>query len=275
MLPVMLAVMSVSTLTAGGCGGMLISRDEEIAMGREAAPKFTEEYGGEVQDQPLQEYVRNVGKSVAVESDREMPYTFTLVRSETPNAFALPGGPIFITAGLMARMENERELAAVLGHEVAHIANRHNVKRLEKQMGAMLLLEVAKIAVGKENAAATEQVGALVANMALLKYSRKDEYEADSAGLVYMEKAGYNPWGMVELLRTLKDLSGKGSELTEMFQTHPLPENRIERTASIVRDEYESHEKSTPDPNLQRFARMRQRLRTYMKKHPVKDKPSE
>jgi predicted Zn-dependent protease len=80
---------------------------------------------------------------------------------------------------------------------------------------------------------------------------------------------------MVELLRTLKQLSGNGGEFTEMFQTHPLPENRIERTASIVRDEYESHEKSTPDPNLQRFARMRQRLRTYMKKHPVKDKPSE
>jgi predicted Zn-dependent protease len=265
MLPVMLAVMSVSTLTAGGCGGMLISREQEIAMGREAAPKFKEEFGGEVKDTPLQDYVTTVGKTVAIKSDREMPYTFTLVRSDVPNAFALPGGPIFITAGLMARMENERELAAVLGHEVAHVANRHNVQQLEKQMGAALLIEVAKIAVGKENAGATEQVGKLVTNMALLKYSREDEYEADADGLVYMEKAGYNPWGMIELLRTLKQLSGDGGgDFTEMFQTHPLPQNRIDKAVSTVRDEYESYQSSTPDPDADRFGSMRRRLLNHM-----------
>ncbi|MFP4140067.1 MAG: M48 family metalloprotease [Phycisphaerae bacterium] len=260
----MVAIMSISTLTAGGCGGMLISREQEIAMGREAAPKFTEEFGGELKDVALQDYVTTVGKTVAAKSDREMPYTFTIVRSDVPNAFALPGGPIFLTAGLMARMENERELAAVLGHEVAHIANRHNVKQLEKQMGAMLLIEVAKIAVGEENAGATEQVGKLVTNMALLKYSRKDEYQADADGLVYMEKANYNPWGMVELLRTLKELSGKGSDLTEMFQTHPLPENRIDKAVAAVKDEYESYQLSSPDPDAQRFQRMRRRLLNHM-----------
>ncbi|MFP4054221.1 MAG: M48 family metalloprotease [Phycisphaerae bacterium] len=267
MVLLMAAMLGISSLMVG-CGDngfQLISREQEIAMGEEAAPKFKEEFGGEVEDEALQQYVRGVGQSVAAKADRPMPYEFTLVRSDTPNAFALPGGKIFITAGLMSYMENERELAAVLAHEVAHVVHRHNVDRLKQQMGASVLLEVAKIAIGPEHAETAGAVGNLVANMTLLKYSRDDEYEADRRGVSIMERAGYNPWGMVELLETLKALSGEGGgTFNEMFQTHPLPENRIDKARELVRDDYESYSAQSADPDAGRFRDMQQRLLDHM-----------
>lgn len=223
----------------GGRVLKLISREEEIALGNEAAPKFEEEFGGLVDNQQLQDYVSGIGNRVAGPAEREMPYEFGLLKSEVPNAFALPGGKVYVTAGLLELMDNERQLAAVLGHEVGHVAALHNVQGMQRQMGAQLMIELAGMAVGPEYQRTAEIATKVTTTMVNLRYSRKQEYEADKLGLRYMTAAGYNPWGMAELLRHLQEASGRGGgSLTEMFQTHPLTSNRIEEVSELIRQQY-------------------------------------
>lgn len=242
---------------------ILISREQEIAMGEEAAPQFEQEFDGAVDNPELQAYVSSVGQRVAAYSKRDMPYEFTLVKSNVPNAFALPGGKIFVTAGLMSYMENERELAAVLGHEVAHVSALHNVDRMQDQMGAQILVEAAETIIGGEKGAAAGKAGEVASTMVLLKYSRDDEYEADKYGMHFMADAGYNPYGMVELLETLNKLGGEGGgKFSEMFQTHPLSSERVKRAQELIADteEYSRFSPDQPDPNRQRFLTMRDLL---------------
>ena len=237
----------------------LISTSQEISMGAEAAPEFEKEFDGRVPNQELQSYVQAVGGRVAAVSDREMPYEFTLVQSKVPNAFALPGGKIFITAGLMSRMTNERQLAAVLGHETGHVAAKHNVNGLQRQMGAAVLVQIAGMILSGTEGQAAQGVAKVVAGMATMKYGRDDEYQSDQLGIKYMSQAGYNPWGMVELLNVLKSLSdSEGSTLTEMFQTHPLTGKRISEAEDTIKDkdEYDRFSRKDKDPNEQRFRRM-------------------
>jgi len=241
----------------------LISEEDEIRIGTEAAPQFEKEFGGAVPDATLQNYVKRVGASLAEVSHREMPYEYTLVASEIPNAFALPGGKIFLTSGLMARMTNERQLAAVLGHETAHVSAKHNVKGMQRQMGAQVLVAIAQKIVSPDSAAAAGAAAQVVTGMASLKYSRNDEYEADHYGAIYMERAGYNPWGMVELQDILLKMSGDGGgTFTEMFQTHPLPANRIVKVGEFIESDsrLEEYSKNSPDRNAGVFLSMRARL---------------
>jgi predicted Zn-dependent protease len=256
---------------AGGCSMnpatgkkhlIFISQEQEISIGTEAAPEFEKEFGGKVPDKRLQAYVQMVGAKVAAVSEREeIPYEFTLVRSKIPNAFALPGGKIFITAGLMSKMTNERQLAAVLGHETGHVAAQHNVLGMQRQMGVAVLADVAGQLAGEDKASATQAVTKVVAGMAGLKYSRNDEYEADKLGIRYMTRAGYNPWGMVELLTVLLNLSeSEPGSMTEMFRTHPLTSKRISEAKEIIEDDHEDFSPSKADPNTARFLKMRRLL---------------
>ena len=190
-----------------------------------------------------------------------MPYEFRLVASDVPNAFALPGGKVFLTAGLMSRMSNERQLAAVLGHEVGHVAALHNVKGMQRQMGAQTLVMIAGHLAGEDKETIAKDVASVVANMATLNYSRDDEYQADQLGIRYMTKAGYNPHGMVELLTVLKGLSeSEGSWLEEMFQTHPLTPKRISDAGKIIEAEHPGYSVNAADPNADRFLQMRKLL---------------
>ncbi len=257
---------------AGGCSEnpvtgdselTLISRQQEIAMGTEASPQFETEFGGAVPDSTLQGYVQSVGMQVARVSHRpDMPYEYTLVRSDVPNAFALPGGKIFVTAGLVRRMTNERQLAAVLGHETGHVAAKHNVKGMQRQMGVSVLAEIAARATGVGTAG---DVAKIVGSVANLKYSRDDEYQADRIGIEYLAKANYNPWGMVELLTILLNLhEEEPGTLAEMFQTHPLSSKRIEQASETIREGYPSASSTAPDPAADRFAGMKARMLKYV-----------
>jgi len=247
---------------------ILISREQEIALGAEAAPEFEQEFGGRVPNDQLQGYVQSVGARLAAASDRPMPYSYTLLKSDVPNAFALPGGSIFITAGLMRRMTNERQLAAVLGHETAHVAARHSVKQMQKQMGAQLLVEIAGRAGGAETGQTVADVAKIVASMATLKYSRDDEYQADAVGVRYTTRAGYNPWGMVELLNVLKSLSDtEPGTFGEMFQTHPMSSKRIQEAEGILKDDtYAKWSPTERDAREPYFMQMRALLPAPLKK---------
>jgi len=261
---------ALAGMLAGGCAVnpvtgkaelSLISRDSEIAMGTKAAPEFEKEFGGAVGDAKLQAYVREVGGRVAAQSDRPMPYEFTLVRSKTPNAFALPGGKVFITAGLMALMDNERQLAAVLGHEIGHISAKHNVKGMQRQIGVTLLAKIAGAAAG----ATSEQVTKVVGGMTAMKYGRDDEFQADQLGLTYMARAGYNPFGMVELLELLLSLREKEpSKLEAMFSTHPLSSDRVARAKDLIQSNHASARPDAKDTRALYFQAWRQRLITLV-----------
>jgi len=242
---------------------LVISREQEIQMGDQAAPEFEQQFGGKVVNQTLQDYVEMVGQRVAKYSHRQMPYGFTLVSSDVPNAFALPGGKVFITAGLMRRMTNERQLAAVLGHETGHVAAKHNVSGMQRQMGAQLFAEVLGAVIGGGTGEAAKAGAKIAGSIANLKHSRDDEYQADHVGLGYMAEAGYNPWGMVELLTVLYKLNeSEPGSLGEMFQTHPLTRKRIERVQDAIQsnDEYRRFSADAKDPNRARFERMRNLL---------------
>ncbi|MGC9453652.1 MAG: M48 family metalloprotease [Phycisphaerae bacterium] len=237
---------------------MLINRDQEIAIGEEAAPEFEQAFQGLVRDEQVQQYVRLVGSRVAEASERPMPYEFAALRSEVPNAFALPGGKVYVTVGLMEVMESERELAAVLAHEVGHVAAQHNVQALQRQVGASILVDVAVRVAGGESGQVAGQVTQIVTGLGNLRYSRQDEYQADELGVRYMARAGYNPWGMVELLTRLNQLGGSGGSLGEFFSTHPLTEKRIEEAEQIVRDNHPQARRDEAPQNMQRFLAMRQ-----------------
>ncbi|MDK1031502.1 MAG: M48 family metalloprotease, partial [Planctomycetia bacterium] len=234
-LPILALGCSINPVT-GKKEFILISTEQEIAIGAEAAPEFEKEFGGKVPNQKLQSYVRAVGQKVSALSDRSMPYEFALLSSDVPNAFALPGGKIYITAGLMRRMTNERQLAAVLGHETGHVAAKHNVKGLQRQVGAAILVEVAVAILEGEAGQKAGKVTEIVTSLANLKYSREDEYLSDTLGIKYAAKAGYNPWGMVELLEVLRALSGADPRLFgDMFDSHPLTQKRVEQAKDIIR----------------------------------------
>jgi len=239
---------------------IFIPESQEIAMGVQAAPQFEKEFGGTVPNDRLQGYIQELGKKIAAVSDRQMPWDFALVGSKTPNAFALPGGKVFVTAGLFGSLANERQLAAVLGHEIGHVCAKHNVKGLQRQMTAEVFASVAGKLAG-DKAEAAEAAAKIAGNMAVMKYSRDDEYQADALGVKYMEKAGFNPWGMVETLEFLLKLGGsEPSKFEEMFQTHPLTSARVKQAKDKVSAEYPAYKPTQGDARAEIFAEMRRLL---------------
>jgi len=241
---------------------MLISTEQEISMGLQAGPQFEAQFDGPVPDEGLQRYVSEIGMKLVANCDRkDLPYEFKCVRSAIPNAFALPGGKVFVTAGLIACMSNERQLAAVLGHEIGHVNARHNVKGMQRQMGSELFGKmVAQMASGQEADKAEKAKGAaqFVAGMVTMKYGRDDEYQADSLGIKYMARSGWNPQGMVELLEVLLAMHDKEpSSLEEMFQTHPLTSKRVAEAKETVAKDFPQAKAGEADPNVKTFDQMK------------------
>ena len=240
---------------------VLISTQQEIALGADAAPQFESQLGGKVPNRTLQNYVSRLGQKVAAQSERKgIPYEFALLGSDVPNAFALPGGKIYVTAGLMRRLTHQRQLAAVLSHEVTHVAARHNVMGIQRQLGSAVLVELAGWAAGEDKQKTAQAAAQITTSMFYLRYSRSDEYEADKHGLRYMTRAGHNPWGMIELLETLQRLNdSEPGLLGEMFRTHPATGKRIEQVKEIIEQDesYRRYRNSRPaTAKSPRFNRM-------------------
>ncbi len=204
----------------------LLPEEKEIEIGRSYIPYAIEEMDGLYPDRWVQDYVKRVGSSLAKHSDRKLPYGFYVVNSSKVNAFALPGGPIFITRGLLLRLNSESELAGVLAHELGHINARHHARFLEKQFGISLLLNIGALLLGdKPYGQALLQFGQIGGALLALKFSRDQEREADSYALVYTYKSGYDPMGIVKVFETFKAM--EKTRPPEWLSTHPLPETRI------------------------------------------------
>ena len=205
--------------------------DQEIAMGLQSAPQMAAEFGGEYGDPKVQNAIKAIGnKLVKSTQAANSPYQFdfhVLADPETVNAFALPGGQIFITVGLLKRLENENQIAGVLGHEIGHVINRHSAEHMSKQGLLQGLVQgVAVGASGDGSGMGTAQIAQYVGSMVNMKFGRDDELESDKFGLHYMFEAGYKPEQMIRVMEILQEASG-GQRQSEFASTHPRPENRI------------------------------------------------
>lgn len=216
-------------VTTASAAISIVSVDDEIAIGRAAQAQVRARVR-ELKDREVTEYVREVGRRLAARAEGpRYPYSFSVADYQDVNAFALPGGPVWVHRGAMDLAATEAELAGVLAHEVAHIARRHAAERLTGVIIANGLLNLLGALLGNDGSARAAQIGArLVAEGAFLKFSRDDEREADQVGARIMARAGWDPRGMITFLVRVRERQGRDPSAVETFlSTHPPPAERI------------------------------------------------
>jgi beta-barrel assembly-enhancing protease len=224
---------------------MTVSEQEEIQIDRQYSPmQFSDDYGS-VQDAGLNAYVNGVGRAMAPQTHRpNMPYSFRVVNATYINAYAFPGGSIACTRGILLNLDNEAELAALLGHEMGHVNARHTAEQMSKGQlssilvgGLSIIADVAAPGLGQ----VASTLGGVGAGAFLASYSRDNERQADALGTEYMVKAGYGPEGMVGLMEMLNSLhKSKPSSIELMFATHPMSDERYQNAVNAVRTTYAS-----------------------------------
>jgi len=210
----------------------LIGESTEISTGVQNYQPSRQMQGGDYTTHPqVTRYVQQVGQKLAAVSDRQLPYEFKVINDSTPNAWALPGGKIAINRGLLVELDNEAELAAVLGHEIVHAAARHGAKGMERGMllqGAVLAASIASE--NSEYSALATSGASVAAQLVNQKYGRDAERESDYYGMHYMARAGYDPSAAIKLQQTFVRLSeGRESNwLTGLFASHPPSQERVD-----------------------------------------------
>jgi predicted Zn-dependent protease len=228
------ALVSTGSLTAL----QLISVKDEIAIGRQAQTEIRQQVP-ELSDAQTRTYVTALGRGLARHAGgAEYPYSFTVANQAELNAFALPGGPIWINRGILQTAGSESQVAGVLAHEIAHVAQRHSAQQLTKATVAGGLLGLLGSVIGNERGAgavATQAVAGFTANSFMMKFSRDDEREADREGVRIMRAAGFDPRGMVEFMQILRDQQGRSPGAVEQFlSTHPAPAGRVSELEQMV-----------------------------------------
>ena len=222
-----------------------ITQEEEIQLGRGIASNVL---GAAplVKDEGLQRYVNQVGMWMAMQTERpDLPWRFGVVDSTDVNAFALPGGTVLITWGLYERLRDESELAGVLGHEIAHVVQKHQVKAIKGEMGRDFANEVAGEVAGRSDNELVQRFGAKafsVGTQVLARgIDRKDEHQADVHGMVIAARAGYDPFSLVGVLQTLDSAAANDRAMGLLFSTHPSPSDRIEHLGNVVGEKLDGY----------------------------------
>ena len=222
---------------------------QDVPLGLQAAPQMIRQHGGEHRDAKLQAFVSQIGNKLVQANAvgdweptfRQYRFQFHLLADpETVNAFALPGGQVFFTYGLLRRLSIndpealENEVAGVLGHEIGHVIGRHSARQMAKSdlVNGVIMGIATGMSDGQHD---PRQMAAMVANMVNMKYGRDDESQSDQLGVQFMVNAGYNPEGMIHVMEVLKSLGGGGRQ-PEFMSTHPDPGNRIEHIRQVIQD---------------------------------------
>jgi len=224
---------------------MLVSEDTEIQIDRQYSPlQFSTDYG-EVQDSRLNRYVSQVGNKMAASSHRpHMPYSFRVVNATYVNAYAFPGGSIAVTRGIMLSLDNEAELAALLGHELGHVNARHAAEQMSKGQLSQAIVGGISVLAGTQSAALgdlADQLGQISAGALLASYSRDNEREADALGMQYMVGAGYGSEGFIGLMEILNSMSKhKSTTVDLLFATHPMSQERYDTAVRTANTKYQS-----------------------------------
>jgi predicted Zn-dependent protease len=236
-----LVVLAATTTLAAACATnpvtgrrelSLIGEQQEIAMGLEAAKSASAEMGV-YPDSQLQRYVNGLGMPLARASERpNLPWSFTVIDDPVVNAFALPGGPLFVTRGILAHMNSEAQLVSVLGHEIGHVTAKHSVSQMSRAqltqglfIGAMIL---------RPELQQFGNLGSQALGLMFLKFGRDDETQSDDLGFKYMTNGGYDPSEMTEMFRILERTGGGSQRTPEWLSTHPDPGNRVARTQERI-----------------------------------------
>jgi predicted Zn-dependent protease len=220
-----------------------MTAEQETQMGLASAPEMAQQYGGFHPDQRAQQYVKNVCQKLitnTVVSKAGYPFDFHVLADEqTINAFALPGGQCFITAGLLSKLKNEDQLAGVMGHEIGHVIHRHGAERSASQGFIQGLLQSVLIGAGGD--ASIGNVANMVAQYSSMKYGRDQELESDDFGVKVMIQAGFNPENLIGVMDILEEASG-GQRVPEFQSTHPSPENRRGKIKEAI-ERYENEKR--------------------------------
>lgn len=227
-------------------GSPRVSDEEELAIGRTASGQLLAERP--VLDDPvLQQYVNRVGTWLALHSERaELDWHFAVLDSDDINAWAAPGGYVYVTRGMVDLMESEAELAGVLAHEIVHVLDRHHLRAIRKQAGLSGVMKLGMVAY-QASQAGEGGAGVDADEMAMMKkveesagalyargLSRGDEMDADRKGMVIAARAGYDPWALVVVLQRIQSLKADSSALTTFFRTHPNTGDRIEAMEPVL-----------------------------------------
>lgn len=208
---------------------IFITTEEEVALGYRLSQQIKKDMNL-LYDEQMRARLEKIGQKLADVSDRkDLRYKFNIVDDEEFNAFALPGGFIYVNSGLM-KAANDDELACVLGHEIGHVAARHGVKRLQANLGYQLIVN---IALGRSSAESILQVLDITYNIIALGYSRQDEFLADKLAVKYAKLAGYNPYGMVTFFKKMEQNKKPGVELV-FLSSHPPLKERIKRVEEEI-----------------------------------------
>jgi predicted Zn-dependent protease len=228
----------------------MADEQQEVAMGLQAAPQMVQQHGGPSRNaadrdavqrigvrllQGLDSYMGKLEQETGEQLDNPYQFNFTLLADpRTVNAFALPGGQVFMTQGLFDRLETEGQLAGVLGHEIGHVIERHGNKRMAKQKLFSGLAAAGGVAGGDVNSARMSQ---MVTQMISMRYGRDDELESDKWGVRLCVESGYDPYAMLGLMKVLEEASGGGGP-PEMMSTHPKPANRVKYIREVIESQY-------------------------------------
>jgi predicted Zn-dependent protease len=211
-----------------------MSPEQEIALGLNSAPRMAAEFGGLDPDERLQEAVRAIGarlvrESVASKTDYRFAF-HVLADQNTVNAFALPGGPIFITRALLNRLPSEAAVAGVLGHEIGHVVGRHSSEHIAKSQLGQSIVAAVGVAASDDyrSGQSAAMVAAMVSQMVQMRYGRNDELESDKLGVQIMSEARYDPRALLTVMKILAEASGGGPRQPEFMSTHPDPGNRLQ-----------------------------------------------
>ncbi|OON69977.1 M48 family metallopeptidase [Hymenobacter sp. CRA2] len=224
-----------------------MTTEQEIALGLQAAPQMAQQYGGLYPDQQAQDAIDRIGATLVQASGAgRSPYRFDfhlLADQNTINAFALPGGQVFITAGLLKHLKTEGQVAGVLGHEIGHVIGRHSAEQLAKTQLTQGLAGAAGIAAYDPDrpggSLANAAIAAAIAKVVNLRFGREDELDADRQAVKYTAQAGYDPRAMIQVMQILQEQGGSGRG-PEFMSTHPDPGNRIGVLQREIQEEFPS-----------------------------------
>ncbi|MEO0292608.1 MAG: M48 family metallopeptidase [candidate division WOR-3 bacterium] len=232
---IFLSLFIISCVTTGPEGKtdfIFISTAEEVEIGKQV--KADVESKEKLLAKPaVQNYVNEVGQKIVRVCDRrDIEYTFKVIDKKEINAFACPGGFIYVYSGLLETLDNEAQLAAVLSHEVSHLVARHSIKKLQNIYGYSIL---AQIALGEKAEGAAGTIVNIAATLILQGYSRDNEFEADRYGILYAKNAGYNPEGMIQVFEKFKKMEGNPPPaVLGLLSSHPPATDRIEKGKSEI-----------------------------------------